>query len=159
MGYFELALYNADFILRQLLQVACWLQNLWERCKTSPFGLMLRSPKRDIPKTLHKIFCIVHDQLRFTIHGSSSPAPALHGWSSLCKAAKSKEIYASTTDASRPKGLALHQYTFWHPAGISITSCLQQCSLYHLVFRLNEAFTLCQSCISVECCEASLIAY
>ena len=114
---------------------------------------MLKSPKRDIPKTLHKIFYIVHDRLTFTLHGSCSPAPALHGWSSLCKAAKSKEIYASPTDAFCPKGLASHRYTFWHPAGICITFCRQQCLLHHFVWRLNEAFMLCWSCTSVVCCE------
>ena len=95
------------------------------RCEASSFGLMLRSPKRDIPKTLHKILQDSHDQLRFTFRGSSSPAPALHGWSSLCKAAKSKEIYAPPTDASRPKELTSHRYTFCIPIDISITSCLQ----------------------------------
>ncbi len=56
-----------------------------------------------------------------TFRGSCSPAPTIRGRSSLVDAAKSKEIYASPTNACRPKKLALHQHTFWHSANIAFT--------------------------------------
>ncbi len=82
------------------------------------FGLMLGSPKRDFSKTLHLVFTTGHDRFTFTIHGSCSPAPALHGWSSLCKEAKPKKIYALTTDACRPKEPTLHR-----SAGLALRCC------------------------------------
>ena len=69
----------------------------------------------------------------------------------MTKVAKSKEIYASPTDASRPKEPASHQHTFWHSASIGITFCPQQSLLYHLTCRLNAAFIAYCSCVSAGC--------